>query len=173
MGNPGFPVLLQRSGDTGYRRNRRSHCWLAGIRHGHPGGSYRTDRWCNPGRAAPTSVYQTPKSFMQHLADTNIEFSRFLNRELTTKLRAVCHAFYRSRLFSKTQCLADTLLEVSFRSGSDTISITQTQLSHLIGCSRPKIITELKVLEEQALIRTRYGKIKLMDKDGLKKVAGL
>ena len=122
---------------------------------------------------APCSVYKIPKAFMQNLANTNIEFSQFLNKELTIKLRAICHSFYRSRLASKTQCLADILLEISVRSGLDTVSITQSQLSHMVGCSRPKIIAELKVLEEQALIRTRYGKIKLMDPSGLKKVAGV
>ena len=119
------------------------------------------------------TVFSVPSSYMQNLAATNLEFSQFLNQALTQKLRKTMHSVYRSRFSSKTQQLADILLELCTVTRSDTVSITQAQLAHMIDCSRPTIIARLKEFEKQNLIRMRYGRIKVMNMEKLKTLENL
>ena len=117
------------------------------------------------------TIYSVPSSYMRSLASTNLEFSQFLNQALTHKLRQAMHSVYRSRFSSKTQQLADILQELCQVSRSDTVSITQAQLAHMIDCSRPTIIAKLKEFEEKEIIRMRYGRIKVMDIEKLELIA--
>ena len=117
------------------------------------------------------SVYSVPDKFMRHIARSNLEFSHFLNQTLALKLRKVIHSVYRTRFSSKTQRLADVLLELCEVSRSETLSITQAQLGQLVGCSRPTIISELKEFERRGLIRLRYGRIRIEDKKSLHTIA--
>ncbi len=117
------------------------------------------------------SLYSVPTRFMRQLSSQNLEFCQFLNQTLAMKLRKAMHSAYRARFISKKQRLADILIELSSVSRSDTLNVTQAQLGHMVGCSRPTIIAELKKLEEQSLIRTRYGRIRIEDRPSLHKIA--
>ncbi len=115
----------------------------------------------------PCSLYRVPNDFMRQLATTNLEFSCFLNQALTSKLRTVLHAIYRRQFSSVTQRLADILHELSSVSRSDRLSITQDHLCQMVGCSRPKLISILKQLEQQNIIQRLYGQIRVCSKEAL------
>lgn len=116
-------------------------------------------------------IYRVPKPFLNTLQQNNLEFCQFLNRTLSHKLRTIFHYTRRDRFSTKKARLADILLELSRESRSDIITINQTQLSHLLGCSRPTMAPDLQLLEEQQLVQVRYSKIKLLDKQGLNEIA--
>ena len=112
-------------------------------------------------------LYRIPNDFMRKLATTDLEFSCFLNQSLTSKLRTVLHAVYRRQFSSVTQRLADILYELSSVSKSDRLSITQDHLCQMAGCSRPKMISILKQLEQQNIIQRLYGQIRICSKEAL------
>jgi CRP-like cAMP-binding protein len=73
-----------------------------------------------------------------------------------------CHALHsvRSRLCRWLLQSQDTI-------GSDTFSLTQEFLSHMLGVRRNTVSVEAHAVQEAGLIRYRRGQIKILNRDGL------
>jgi DNA-binding transcriptional MocR family regulator len=46
---------------------------------------------------------------------------------------------------------------------SDTIELTQEAIAHLLGLSRPKVSVALANLEDRQYIRSRHGRLRVLD----------
>jgi CRP-like cAMP-binding protein len=77
-----------------------------------------------------------------------------------------CHALHsvRSRL-------CRWLLQSQDLIGSDTFSLTQEFLSHMLGVRRNTVSVEAHAVQEAGLIRYRRGNITILDRDGLEDCA--
>lgn len=75
---------------------------------------------------------------------------------------AACHALHsvRSRL-------CRWLLQSQDLIGSDTFSLTQEFLSHMLGVRRTTVSVEAHAVQQAGLIRYRRGYIKILNRDGL------
>jgi CRP-like cAMP-binding protein len=75
---------------------------------------------------------------------------------------AACHALHsvRSRL-------CRWLLQSQDLIGSDTFSLTQEFLSHMLGVRRNTVSVEAHAVQEAGLIRYRRGNITILNRDGL------
>jgi Crp-like helix-turn-helix domain len=79
---------------------------------------------------------------------------------------AACHAVHsvRSRL-------CRWLLQSQDMIGSDTFSLTQEFLSHMLGVRRTSVSVEAHAVQQAGLIRYRRGNIKILNRDGLEDCA--
>jgi CRP-like cAMP-binding protein len=79
---------------------------------------------------------------------------------------AACHALHsvRSRL-------CRWLLQSQDLIGSDTFSLTQEFLSHMLGVRRNTVSVEAHAVQEAGLIRYRRGNITILNRDGLEDCA--
>jgi CRP-like cAMP-binding protein len=79
---------------------------------------------------------------------------------------AACHALHsvRSRL-------CRWLLQSQDMIGSDTFSLTQEFLSHMLGVRRNTVSVEAHAVQEAGLIRYRRGNITILNRDGLEDCA--
>ena len=77
-----------------------------------------------------------------------------------------CHALHsvRSRL-------CRWLLQSQDMIGSDTFSLTQEFLSHMLGVRRNTVSVEAHAVQEAGLIRYRRGNITILNRDGLEDCA--
>ena len=75
---------------------------------------------------------------------------------------SVCHSYH-----SLSQRLCRWLLSMRDTVRSDTIELTQESIAHMLGLSRPKVSVALADLEEQQLIRQRYGRLRIVNPRGL------
>ena len=75
---------------------------------------------------------------------------------------AACHALHsvRSRL-------CRWLLQSQDLVGSDSFSLTQEFLSHMLGARRSTVSVEAHAVQEAGLIRYRRGHVTILNRDGL------
>ncbi|HEV3363658.1 MAG TPA: Crp/Fnr family transcriptional regulator [Acidimicrobiia bacterium] len=59
------------------------------------------------------------------------------------------------------------------RAERGVVKLSQSNLAELVGGRRTSVNRVLKRLEEQGLVRVRYGQVEVIDEPGLAKVAGL
>jgi CRP-like cAMP-binding protein len=79
---------------------------------------------------------------------------------------AACHALHsvRSRL-------CRWLLQSQDMVGSDSFSLTQEFLSHMLGAPRNTVSVEAHAMQEAGVIRYRRGHITILNRDGLEDCA--
>jgi CRP-like cAMP-binding protein len=59
------------------------------------------------------------------------------------------------------------------RAEHGVVNLSQSSLAELVGGRRTSVNRVLKRLEEQDLVRVRYGQVEILDEAGLAKAAGL
>lgn len=79
---------------------------------------------------------------------------------------AVCHHFH-----TVEQRLAYWLLAASDCVYSDEISLRQEYIAQMLGVPRTNVSMTAKPLQEQGLISYHYGKIKILDRQKLERLA--
>ena len=95
-----------------------------------------------------------------HLRDLVSRYQSILLMQ--AQQNAACHALHsvRSRL-------CRWLLQSQDMIGSDTFSLTQEFLSHMLGVRRNTVSVEAHAVQEAGLIRYRRGHITILNRDGL------
>jgi CRP-like cAMP-binding protein len=81
---------------------------------------------------------------------------------MQARQNGACHALHSVR-----NRLCRWLLQSQDMIGSDTFTLTQEILSHMLGVRRTSISIEAHALQEAALIQYRRGHIKILNRDGL------
>jgi CRP-like cAMP-binding protein len=79
---------------------------------------------------------------------------------------AVCHRFH-----TVTQRLCRWLLIARDRVDTDDIELTQELIAHMLGIPRTGVSMAATELQDKALIRSRHGKIHIMNRKGLEAAA--
>jgi CRP-like cAMP-binding protein len=108
-----------------------------------------------------------PKARFVHAYLTNPHLRNLVDRYQSILLvqaqqNGACHALHsvRSRL-------CRWLLQSQDMIGSDTFSLTQEFLSHMLGVRRNTVSVEAHAVQEAGLIRYRRGHITILNRDGL------
>jgi CRP-like cAMP-binding protein len=85
---------------------------------------------------------------------------------IQARQNAACHALHsvRSRL-------CRWLLQSQDMIGSETFTLTQEFLSHMLGVRRTTVSIEAHALQEAGLIRYRRGHINILNRDGIEDCA--
>jgi CRP/FNR family transcriptional regulator, cyclic AMP receptor protein len=106
------------------------------------------------------------------LLDTSIPFNRFIMNQLNERLGQFLGAFEHDRLDELeariANALADMLHPQLYPSREYRIEISNEELGHLVGASRPKVSQALQVLEKSGLIKVAYRAITVLDIEGLR-----
>ena len=79
---------------------------------------------------------------------------------------AACHALHSVR-----NRLCRWLLQSQDMIGSDTFTLTQEFLSHMLGVRRTSVSIDAHALQEAGLIRYSRGNIKILNRNGLEDCA--
>ena len=77
-----------------------------------------------------------------------------------------CNALHRA----EERC-ARWLLATHDRAGDKIIHLTQESLAEMLGVQRTTVTAVTGVLAERGLIRTRRGRVEVLDRDGLERAA--
>jgi len=117
-----------------------------------------------------------PGSTLRWLMESSIEFNRLLVALLNERLSQFISTISIDRIDDPTARVAKMLTTMDnpilFPKQSPIISMSQSELSELIGLSRQSINVALKNLEAAGLIMIEYGGIVLRDVNGLKEFEG-
>lgn len=110
------------------------------------------------------------------LMDHSIPFNRFLITQLNERLGQFIGMMEHERLLDTDARLARNLAAmfnpVLYPGTARELQISQEELGFLAGLSRQRVNQSLKALQEANLLRLEYGKLIILDLDGLRDYGG-
>lgn len=113
-----------------------------------------------------------PRATFEWLLDTDIGFNRFLLMQLNERLGQFIAMVEYQRLLGPDARVARSLAAlfnpVLYPDQASEIQISQEEVGYLSGVSRQRVNQALQVLEKAGLLRVEYGRVRILDLDGLR-----
>lgn len=141
------------------------------------GSLMRPDPWRYDAVALRDSrVALLPRATFAWLLDNSIRFNRFLLEQLNERLAQFIAMVEYDRLLEPdarvARCLAALFNPQLYPGASLELQISQEELGYLSGVSRQRVNQALQRLDEARLLRIEYGKLTVLDLDGLRSFEG-
>ncbi|MGH9576635.1 MAG: Crp/Fnr family transcriptional regulator [Terriglobales bacterium] len=113
-----------------------------------------------------------PRATFCWLLDTDFGFNRFLLMQLNERLSQFIGLVESERFLGPDARVARSVAAlfnpVLYPDQATEIPMSQEELGYLSGVSRQRVNQALQVLEGAGLLRAAYGKIRILDLDGLR-----
>ena len=117
-------------------------------------------------------VAYMPRATFEWLLDTSIDFNRFLLMQLNERLGQFIAMVEYERLLETdarvARSLASLFNPVLYPEQAEEIQLSQEEVGYLTGISRQRANQALQVLEKAGLLKVEYGRIRILDLDGLR-----
>lgn len=117
-----------------------------------------------------------PRATFQWLLDTDIAFNRFLLMQLNERLGQFIAMVEHERLLEPDARVARSLASlynpVLYPEQLLDVQLSQEELGYLSGVSRQRVNQALQVLEKARLVKIEYGRIRILDLEGLRGFTG-
>jgi len=117
-------------------------------------------------------VAYMPRATFEWLLDTSIEFNRFLLLQLNERLGQFIGMVENERLLETdarvARSLASLFNPLLYPEQATDVQLSQEEVGYLTGVSRQRVNQSLQVLERAGLIRVEYGRLRILDLDGLR-----
>jgi CRP-like cAMP-binding protein len=117
-------------------------------------------------------VAYMPRATFEWLLDTDIAFNRFLLMQLNERLGQFIAMVEHERLLDPdarvARSLAGLFNPVLYPDQATDVQLSQEELGYLSGVSRQRVNQALQVLEKAGLLKVEYGRIRILDLDGLR-----
>jgi CRP/FNR family cyclic AMP-dependent transcriptional regulator len=114
-----------------------------------------------------------PRATFEWLLDTDIGFNRFLLMQLNERLGQFIAMVEHERLLEPDARVARSLASlynpVLYPEQLTAVQLSQEELGYLSGVSRQRVNQALQVLEKAGLVKIEYGRIRILDLDGLRR----
>lgn len=119
-----------------------------------------------------TRVALMPRATFEWLLDTDIGFNRFLLMQLNERLGQFIGVIENERLLEPdarvARSLATLFNPVLYPSLGMDVQLSQEEIGYLSGVSRQRVNQALQVLEKAGLLTVDYGRIRILDLQGLR-----
>jgi CRP-like cAMP-binding protein len=120
-------------------------------------------------------AYMHRKTF-QWLLDHSLGFNRFLLRQINERLGQAYASIESHSLLSPdgrvARCLAGLFNPVLYPGFGSQLRVSQEELGYLTNLSRQRVNRALRVLEGHSLLKAGYGRIEILDLEGLRRFVG-
>jgi len=131
------------------------------------------DQWRFDARTLRRStIAKLPIATFEWLLHRSIAFNRFVLDQLNARLGQFVEGRELDRSLDTDGKVARSLsmlFNTSHSHGPDLVWITQDELAALCGLSRQRVNRALRQLEKEGLVKTRYGRIQVLDLQGLQR----
>jgi CRP-like cAMP-binding protein len=121
-------------------------------------------------------VAYMPRSTFEWLLDSDIGFNRFLLMQLNERLAQFIAMVENERLLEPdarvARSLAGLFNPILYPDQATEVQLSQEELGYLSGVSRQRANQALKKLEDAGLVKIEYGRIRILDLDGLRNYPG-
>jgi CRP-like cAMP-binding protein len=121
-------------------------------------------------------VAYMPRATFQRLLDTDIGFNRFLLMQLNERLGQFIALVENERLLEPdarvARALASLFNPLLYPDQATDLQLSQEELGYLSGVSRQRVNQALQVLEKAGLVKVNYGRIRIVDLEGLRNYVG-
>ena len=120
-------------------------------------------------------VAYMPRATFEWLLDTDIGFNRFLLMQLNERLAQFIAMVEYERLLEPdarvARSLAGLFNPILYPDQATDVQLSQEELGYLCGVSRQRVNQALRVLENAGLVKVEYGRIRILDLEGLRNFA--
>lgn len=117
-----------------------------------------------------------PRSTFDWLLDIDIGFNRFLLMQLNERLAQFIALVESERLLEPDARVARSLAglynPLLYPEQLTDVQLSQEELGYLSGVSRQRVNQALQVLEKARLLKVEYGRIRILDLEGLRSFNG-
>lgn len=117
-------------------------------------------------------VAYMPRATFEWLLDTSIDFNRFLLMQLNERLGQFIAMVEYERLLETdarvARSLASLFNPVLYPEQAAEVQLSQEEVGYLTGISRQRANQALQVLEKAGLLKVEYGRIRILDLEGLR-----
>ena len=121
-------------------------------------------------------VAYMPRATFDWLLDNDIQFNRFLLMQLNERLSQFIAMVEYERLLEPdarvARSLAGLFNPILYPDQATEVQLSQEELGYLSGVSRQRANQALKKLEDAGLVKIEYGRIRILDLDGLRNYPG-
>ena len=121
-------------------------------------------------------VAYMPRATFEWLLDTDIGFNRFLLMQLNERLAQFIAMVEYERLLEPdarvARSLAGLFNPVLYPDQATEVQLSQEELGYLAGVSRQRANQALRTLEDAGLVKIEYGRIRILDLEGLRSFGG-
>ncbi|MGE5095065.1 MAG: Crp/Fnr family transcriptional regulator [Betaproteobacteria bacterium] len=117
-------------------------------------------------------VAYMPRATFEWLLDTDIGFNRFLLMQLNERLAQFIALVEHERLLEPdarvARSLASLFNPLLYPDQQRDVQLSQEEIGYLSGVSRQRVNQALKVLENAGLVKVQYGRVHVIDLEGLR-----
>jgi len=117
-----------------------------------------------------------PRATFEWLLDIDIQFNRFLLMQLNERLGQFIAMVEHERLLEPDARVARSLAglynPVLYPDQARDVQLSQEELGYLSGVSRQRVNRALQKLERAGLVKIEYGRIRILDLEGLRDFPG-
>lgn len=117
-------------------------------------------------------VAYMPRATFEWLLDTDIGFNRFLLMQLNERLGQFIAVVEHERLLEPdarvARSLAGLFNPLLYPDQAKDVQLSQEELGYLAGVSRQRVNRALQKLEKAGLVNVEYGRIRIVDLEGLR-----
>ncbi len=121
-------------------------------------------------------VAYMPSATFHWLLDSNIGFNRFLLIQLNERLAQFIAMVEHERLLEPdarvARSLAGLFNPLLYPDQATDVQLSQEELGYLCGVSRQRVNQALQRLEKAGLLKVDYGRIRIVDLEGLRSFTG-
>jgi CRP-like cAMP-binding protein len=121
-------------------------------------------------------VAYMPSATFNWLLDSNIGFNRFLLIQLNERLAQFIGMVEHERLLETdarvARSLASLFNPLLYPEQATDVQLSQEELGYLCNVSRQRVNQALHRLEKEGLVRVDYGRIRILDLEGLRNFMG-
>jgi CRP/FNR family transcriptional regulator, cyclic AMP receptor protein len=118
-------------------------------------------------------VAYMPRATFEWLLDNDIHFNRFLLMQLNERLSQFIAMVEYERLLEPdarvARSLAGLFNPVLYPDQQRDVQLSQEEIGYLSGVSRQRVNQALKVLENAGLVKVQYGRVHVIDLEGLRR----
>lgn len=119
-----------------------------------------------------SEVYIINPTALKKLTRENMHVENFALQTATERFSDVMWAMQQILFMSFDRRLAVFLLDELAKDGGDTVKLTQEQIAKYVGSAREVVSRMLKYFAAEKLVEVSRGGVKVLDKTGLKRIAG-
>jgi len=120
-----------------------------------------------------SEVAYMPRSTFLWLLENNTQFARFLLVHVNERLGQAMGLIECGRLLGPdgrvAQCLASLFNPILYPGIGSVLRISQEEIGHVVGLSRPRVNQALKLLQERELLRIERVGITILDLERLRR----
>jgi len=124
------------------------------------------------GALRATRMALMPRATFEWLLDSDIGFNRFLLMQLNERLSQFIAMVEYQRLLGPDARVARSLAALFnpllYPEQATEVQLSQEEVGYLSGVSRQRVNRALQVLEKAGLLKVEYGRIRILDLDGLR-----